>query len=94
MRKHSLAQSARLLCGDNPPHSDPEKWLARQLRAGRFRGQKIGRFWFMTDADIEAAEESLYPAGAEPLLHGPEPEPVGIVSGLSERGRRRLKSAS
>lgn len=88
--KHNLAESTRRICGDNPPHKNPERWVAIQLRTGRFRGQKIGRYWFMTDADIEAAEQSLYTA-PEPALKEESP---GIINGLSERGRRRLRSVT
>jgi hypothetical protein len=29
-----------------------ERWLVEQLRAGRFRGRKVARFWRMTEQDI------------------------------------------
>jgi excisionase family DNA binding protein len=32
-----------------------ERWLLDQLRAGRFRGRKVGRHWRLTDADVEFA---------------------------------------
>jgi excisionase family DNA binding protein len=32
-----------------------ERWLQDQLRAGRFRGRKIGRNWRMTDSDVQFA---------------------------------------
>jgi hypothetical protein len=31
-----------------------ERWLADQLRAGRFPGKKIGRKWMLSDDDIAA----------------------------------------
>jgi len=40
---------------------DPERWLTRQLRSGRFHGTKVGRHWRMSDRDIEAALEVLSP---------------------------------
>jgi excisionase family DNA binding protein len=32
-----------------------ERWLLDQLRAGRFRGRKVGRHWRLMDADVEFA---------------------------------------
>jgi excisionase family DNA binding protein len=29
-----------------------ERWLVEQLRAGRFRGRKVGRQWRMTEQDV------------------------------------------
>jgi hypothetical protein len=34
---------------------DPQHWVVRQLRSGKFCGLNVGRKWFMTDAGIEAA---------------------------------------
>jgi hypothetical protein len=68
---------------------DPERFLARQARAGRIRARKVGRSWLMTEGDIEAAIESF--ANTTPA---PEPvvEPVvstiGMPSSASLRRRR------
>jgi hypothetical protein len=32
----------------------PERWLADNLRSGRFPGKKIGRKWMLSDDDIAA----------------------------------------
>ena len=68
---------------------DPERFLAKQARAGRIRARKVGRSWLMTDADIEAAIEAF-------ANTTPEPEPVvepvvstiGMPSSASLRRRR------
>lgn len=94
--KHPLPEAARRICGENHGLRDPERWVATQLKRKRFRGQKIGRNWFMTDADIAHAEEALYnrpevmpePESAESV------EPVSILAGLSTRSRNRLWDAS
>jgi hypothetical protein len=57
------------------------------LRAGRFRGQKIGRQWWMGGEDIEAA---LTPAQPAPPVAAPVVEPDSIIGGLTDRGARRL----
>jgi hypothetical protein len=62
-----------------------------RLRRGVFTGIKIGRNWFMTDADIEAAIESC----RNEVAVEPEPvvsEAVTVVDGLSARSRRRLRA--
>lgn len=96
--KHPLPEAARRICGQNHGLRDPERWVATQLKRKRFRGQKIGRVWFMTDADIAAAEEALYNRPEhlpEPVEAIPtEPAATTIADGLTSRGRRRLRSAS
>lgn len=90
--KHPLPEATRRICGDDSGLKDPERWVMRQLRSGRFRGQKVGRRWFMSDQDIAAAEEALYPA---PKVEPAEPdELVSVVAGLSTRSRRRLKASA
>jgi hypothetical protein len=69
---------------------DPERFLSRQIKAGRIRAYKVGRYWLMTDADIEAAIESFATAEApkpEPAPT-PAPMPVGMPSSASLRRRR------
>jgi hypothetical protein len=90
MTRRTLAQSARIICGDDSGLADPQGFVLRKLRAGRFRGLKVGRNWFMTDADIEAAIAGLRNDPAPQLKPEPELQPVGIISGLSERAARRL----
>jgi hypothetical protein len=93
VKRYTLAQATRIIVGDDSGLGDPERWVVRQLRSGRFPGLKIGRNWFMTDADIEAAQATLR-NDPKPRPE-PEPQPVGILGGLSERAARRLiKSAS
>lgn len=90
---YTLAEAAELICG-GCGLKDPQLWLMRRLRSGRFRGFKVGHNWFMTAADVEAAKESLYaPTPLEPEPE-PEPESTSIIDGLSPRSRRRLRTAS
>lgn len=92
MKRHTLAQATRIICGeDGAGMANPQHWVMCKLRAGRFPGLKIGRNWFMTDADVEAAQATL--RNDPKPLPAPEPErPVGIISGLSERAARRLNA--
>lgn len=69
---------------------DPERYLRGRIRAGQFRARKVGRSWLMTEADIEAAIDSL--ANTEPIADtpapAPAPSPVGQPSPASLRRRR------
>ena len=46
---YSTAESAELIGAPS------ERWLIERLRAGYFRGRKIGRHWRMTEQDIADA---------------------------------------
>jgi len=69
---------------------DPERYLRERIRAGQFRARKVGRCWLMTEADIEAAIESL--ANTETPKPEPTPDPApmphGMPSSASMRRRR------
>lgn len=54
---YSLTDVAAEICGDSM--AKPERWLALQITAGRFRARKVGRQWRMTRADIDAALEAI-----------------------------------
>ncbi|MGR6978390.1 helix-turn-helix domain-containing protein [Mycobacteroides abscessus] len=61
------------------------RWLVEQLRAGRIPGYKPGRSWRMTQADVEAAIETLRPT--KRLSDAP------LALGLTKTSRRRLARA-
>lgn len=61
---------------------DPQRWLTRQIIAGRLRARKVGRVWMMTQADISENLDRL--ANATPRR---EPS-VGVPSLASMRRRR------
>lgn len=96
--KRPLAEAARLICGEACTLRDPERWVReRLLDPGYpdFRGQKIGRDWYMTDADIRRAELSLYTkSSSKPTAPDEAASPTSLIDGLSARGRRRLQNAS
>jgi hypothetical protein len=39
--------------------ANPEQWLVREIKKGRFRARRIGRQWAMTLTDIEAMLDQL-----------------------------------
>jgi hypothetical protein len=92
--RYPLPVATQMILGDNHGLADPERWVAKQLRAGRFRGQKIGRQWFMRGEDIEAASTPApapAPAADKARRHDPtDVEPHSIIGGMSARGARRL----
>jgi hypothetical protein len=88
--RHPLPETTQILLGDNHGLRDPEGWVARRLLSGRFRGVKIDHRRFMSDADIAAAEESLY-ARPEPWVTEEPVGPSSFADALSPRSRRRLK---
>ena len=46
---------------------DPARWLTDQIKAGRIRGRKIGRHWYMADADVKDPFYAFTPAPAPEL---------------------------
>lgn len=69
---------------------DPERFLARQLKAGRIRGRKIGRAWMLTDADIDYALEQF----ANTVVETPAPQPVQPAGAPSAASMRRRRSVA
>lgn len=96
--KYPLTEAARMVCGEACTLRDPERWVRERLLDPNypdFRGQKIGRDWYMTDADIRRAEQSLYPKPSPPQVNTDTPEAaLSLVDGLSQRGRRRVTAAA
>jgi hypothetical protein len=89
--EYNPAQAAHLILPANHGLTDPERWIRRQLRTGRFSGQRIGRTWFMNDADVSAARAALrQPRKPEPKTEPAPEHPIPVIDGLSARGRRRL----
>lgn len=64
-----------------------EEWLQRQLRAGRFRGRKIGRNWRLTDSDVQFALD----VSANRVL-AVVSDVAPAFSSLSKTSRRRLSA--
>lgn len=64
-------------------HKDPERWLAAQIKSGRFRGRKVGRSWRMRDDDIAHNEDVMLRGGVT------APTPIGARRGPSVGSLRR-----
>ncbi|PSR63955.1 MULTISPECIES: helix-turn-helix domain-containing protein [Nocardia] len=80
LRLYTVPEVAELL----GPHVTDE-WLTRQLRARKIPGRKVGRYWMLTRADIEAAIESM----ARPVI-APKPDPSGLSRGSRRALNRRM----
>lgn len=50
----TLGEVAELLSLDKVM-KEPERFLTRQIKAGKIRARKFGRHWLMTDADVDFA---------------------------------------
>ena len=68
--------------------ANPEQWLVREIKKGRFQARRIGRQWAMTLTDIEAMLHQLTTTPADTAV--PTQTQQAVVPTLaSMRGRRR-----
>jgi hypothetical protein len=66
--------------------ANPQQWLVREIKKGRFRARRIGRQWAMTASDIEYMLDQLATAPVD--QEAVDPAPVGMPSIASMRRRR------
>lgn len=78
---YSLEEAAHIIRGSRG--SADVQWLRKRLAAGRLSGYKAGRYWRMTQDDIDDAVKSLRPVSL-PV--------VPVASGLTRTSARRLAS--
>lgn len=81
LKTYAAAEVARQLAGESL--KNPEIWILRQIRAGRIPAFKVGREWRMTDADVQAAIDSL---------RSPKPRALAVVGKPSARSMRRRRA--
>ena len=84
---HTLAEVAETM-GLAKGLKGPERFLVRQILAGRIRARKVGRSWMMTDADVAFALEQFANELAAAPTSIPDGSPVGAPSAASMRRRR------
>lgn len=65
--------------------TDPVRWLTKQIKSGRITARKIGRHWYMTSSDMEAAVEAFASKQAKPIASDELP----VRGGLSAASMRR-----
>ena len=92
---HPLADIAQRMPADLVA---PERWLTKQIRSGRIRARKIGRRWYMTDADVAFALEVFANIPAQPAAPAPSTSVSAVAPAPSTQPsaasmRRRLKVA-
>lgn len=94
--RYNLAQATEMICGTDSGLRDPQRWVRERLcrgpQRGGFPGRKIGRKWFMTAAQIDAALETCSNTQPQPEPEPAPAQPVSVLAGLSEASRRRLKA--
>jgi hypothetical protein len=66
--------------------SNPQQWLVREIKKGRFKARRVGRQWAMTASDIEYMLDQLATAPVDQEVV--DPAPVGMPSIASMRRRR------
>jgi len=64
--------------------SNPEQWLVREIKKGRFRARRIGRQWAMTEADIEAMLDQLSTTPEAAPVHDDQ-APMPSVASMRRR---------
>jgi hypothetical protein len=86
-RTYSLTEVAEAwgLTGDM---KEPERWIMRQIRSGRFPARKVGSRWRMTEQEMETAQEAC---SNKAYQQPPEPPQLTVIDGggLSAGSRRR-----
>ncbi len=91
---HSLPEVAAMW-GLGAELKEPVRWLTRRITSGKMRARKIGRNWYMTDADLDYNLQRLAnvvtasppPPETEPTVAPASELPAPI--GLSARSARR-----
>lgn len=84
MKTYSAAEVAEQLVGDSM--KNPEGWVVRQIKSGRFRAMKVGRKYRFTEEQLNAAIQALT-VGGEPSTAPVDDEPQPMVR-LSAGSRR------
>ncbi|OBK92610.1 hypothetical protein A5646_03265 [Mycobacterium sp. 1245499.0] len=75
---------------------DPVRWLSARLNSGELHGIKFGRYWRMSDADIDYMLAKYSNTNGNTAAAPEKPavddiEPMSIVAGISQRSQRRVK---
>lgn len=77
---------------------EPERWLTRQIKAGRIRARKFGGKWLMTDDDMAYALDVFAnrpaPAGQETAPADATPDVASIAVSAASRRRRLTQVAA
>jgi len=68
---------------------EPERFLTRQIKAGKIRARRIGRHWLMTDADIDFALDQFANTVQSEEPAADHPIPVGAAPSVASMRRRR-----
>jgi hypothetical protein len=88
MKTYSLSEVAGMVLPAE--WRDAERWLARRLNRGEIAGYRVGRVWRMTQAQVDDLIDRFTNDAAP--QQGSMPATC-VVDGLSQRSRRRLRSA-
>lgn len=67
---------------------EPVRWLKRQITGGKMRARRVGRTWYMTDADIAHNLDQLANTTTAATAADVEPAAPAVSAGLSARSAR------
>lgn len=82
-----LSAAAEAVCGDSSPQS--LRWMADQIRSGRFTARKVRGHWRMSREDIEAALETCRNGARRPDPVAAEDDRPRVLSFSPASARRR-----
>jgi hypothetical protein len=85
VQTYSLDQAAAIICGETTLR-DPRRWVATQIRAGKFSALRLAGRYRMTEAQVAEALEALT-VNAKPA------EPAVTRLGPTAASLRRRRSA-
>lgn len=93
-RTYPLVVAAERICGPDSGLADPVRWVARQIKRGRFGARRIGRSYRMTQGQIEAAIALCENRVAAVEPSSVEPVGDGFAASLTPAAQKRLRSVS
>lgn len=89
MKTYSLAEvAAKHLPAEL---KNPLLWLTRRLNRGELRGIRFGRYWRMSEDDVQFMLDAYHNGASGGLLRPAAPRTDSIIDGLSPRARRRVR---
>ncbi|WP_104151113.1 DNA-binding protein [Mycobacterium intracellulare] len=93
MKTYSLAEVA----ATHLPREwkDPVRWLSARLNRGELHGIRFGRYWRMSEADVDyMLSKYSNGSGVPDKTDVVVAEHTSIVDGISQRSQRRVRRAS
>ena len=91
MKTYGVDEAIEQILGSESGLKDPHRWVIRQIRIGKFQAYKIGNRYRMTQAQIDAALQTLR---YSPGWNKPKPVSPVIQQALTRTSARQLKAVN